>query len=268
MVGTVVAWPAYAAHPVAANAEPVKRLLHLAAACNPCAAKKKAHGCNPCAVRKSACGACNPCAAKKKACGACNPCSAKKTACGACNPCVAKKTACGASNPCGAKRGCNPCGGANVSAKAVMRPCGAGVNPRAVGALVKEGERLWKDSSLSSNGSACNTCHQEHAALNPTFAMTYPYKVAMPLKMAGVNQVNADEMVQFCMQVPMQAKALGWSSRELAALTAYTLEFQKGYSRVLRRDGWQEAATFARQRGRAANHANLAWPKRSLVESS
>ena len=206
VMGSFVAWPAHSATPVAANPEPVKRLLHLAAACNPCAAKKKA------------CGACNPCAAKK-ACGACNPCAAKK-ACGACNPCAAKK----------AGGACNPCGAGKVNAKAFMRPSGAGVNPKAVGALTSEGKRLWNDTSLSSNGLSCNTCHQGHGNLNATFAKAYPHKVAMPSQMAGVGQVHVDEMVQFCMLVPMQAKALGWNSRELAALTAYSVEFQKGYN--------------------------------------
>ena len=82
--------------------------MRLAAACNPCASKKRGCGaCNPCAAKKKGCGACNPCAAKK-ACGACNPCAAKK-ACNPCNPCAAKK-GCGACNP------CNPCGAGGASA--------------------------------------------------------------------------------------------------------------------------------------------------------
>ncbi|MFT5450179.1 MAG: hypothetical protein ACI9DC_005384, partial [Gammaproteobacteria bacterium] len=201
-------------------------------ACNPCAAKKGCGACNPCAAKKG-CGACNPCAAKK-GCGACNPCAAKK-GCGACNPCAAKK-GCGACNPCAAKRGCgacnpcNPCGAAKVTAKAFMRPCGAGVKPSSDRALIAEGKRLWNDKSLSRNGLACSTCHQGHGNLNASFAQSYPHPVAMPQQMAGVKQVHADEMVQFCLLVPLQSKALGWSSRELAALTAYTVEFQKGFN--------------------------------------
>jgi len=41
--------------------------------------------------------ACNPCAAKKNACNPCNPCAAKKNACNPCNPCAAKKNPCKAS---------------------------------------------------------------------------------------------------------------------------------------------------------------------------
>jgi cytochrome c len=40
----------------------------------------------------------------------------------------------------------------------------------------------------------------------------------------GLKQVSLDEMVQFCMVVPMAAKPLAWDSKELAALTAYAGE--------------------------------------------
>jgi len=72
--GTFIVCGARAGRPAAENpaalpkAQPRSEIIELAA-CNPCAAKKKA------------CGACNPCAAKK----ACNPCNP-------CNPCAAKKT--------------------------------------------------------------------------------------------------------------------------------------------------------------------------------
>ena len=65
-------------------------IIQIAAACNPCAAKKACNPCNPCAAKK-ACNPCNPCAAKK-ACNPCNPCAAKKKPCNPCNPCAATKT--------------------------------------------------------------------------------------------------------------------------------------------------------------------------------
>ena len=112
-----------------------------------------------------------------------------------------------------------------------MRPSGTAPVPVSqLGGLVAEGERLWKDTGLSTNGVSCDTCHKDGANLNPSFAQPYPHKVAMPAQMAGVEQVHADEMVQFCMIVPMQAKPLAWNSRELAALTAYTVSLQKGFN--------------------------------------
>ncbi len=110
----------------------IPRLI-TAAACNPCAAKKKGCGaCNPCAAKK-ACSPCNPCAAKKKGCGACNPCAAKK-ACSPCNPCAAKKKGCGACNPCAAKKACNPCN--PCAAKKACGPCNP-CGPCGAGAVVE-----------------------------------------------------------------------------------------------------------------------------------
>jgi hypothetical protein len=173
-------------------------LLMLAASCNPC---------NPCAVKKG----CNPCAA--------NPCAAKK-ACNPCNPCAAKK----ACNP------CNPCAAAKVAAKDFVRPVGIGAPAAATAALVSKGKSLWNDTSLGNSGLACQSCHVNGAALNATFAQAYPHKIAMPSQMAGVGAIHLDEMVQFCMVVPMQAQPLKWGSQDLAALTAYSAELQKGFN--------------------------------------
>ncbi len=177
---------------------------------NPCAGKnpcKVARACNPCAGK-------NPCGARK----ACNPCAAKKMMAKGCNPCAAKK----ACNP------CNPCGGAAVKASMFKRPPGVSVpvDP----SLIAEGKRLWNDPGLSTNGLSCNTCHQNYASLNKTFAQPYPHWIAMPDQMAGAKTMYADEMVQFCMIVPMKSKPLPWNSRELAALTAYTVALQQGFN--------------------------------------
>ena len=171
-------------------------------------------GANPCAARKgggtlllaAACNPCNPCAAKK-ACNPCNPCAAKK----ACNP-------------------CNPCGGAKVSASQFMRPAGVNISTRIDPALIAEGKHLWYDKSMSSNGLACASCHENNAALNATFAQAYPHKVAMPSQMAGVGKIYADEMAQFCMVVPMQSKPLAWNSRQIKALTSYTIALQRSFN--------------------------------------
>ncbi len=207
--------------------------------CNPCAVKKAANPCNPCnpcAVKKAAnpCNPCNPCAVKKAAnpCNPCNPCAVKKAAnpCNPCNPCAVKKAAnpcnpCAAKNPCnpcGAKNPCNPCGGGKVDAKMVQRPAGSSMYPGDKMQLVAEGKRLWQDKSLGTSGLACGTCHVKNGNFNKTFLKPYPHYAAMPHQQAGIKQVSADEMVQFCMIVPMAGKPLDWGSRELAALAAYT----------------------------------------------
>ena len=168
----------------------------LLAAKNPCAA-------NPCATR-------NPCAANP--CGARNPCAAK-------NPCAAR-------NPCAA----NPCAArAKVDPTLITRPRGTTLSGSSRSKLLRNGERLWNDKSLSTNGLSCASCHQGNKMFQPTFAEPYPHKVAMPAAMAGKKTIALDEMVQICLVVPMAGKPLPWPSHELAALTAYTAEVQKQY---------------------------------------
>ena len=158
---------------------------------------------NPCAVA-------NPCAAKAK-----NPCAVN-----AANPCAAK-------NPCAGK---NPCAAsARIDPRLVTRPARTRLFTGAPAQLVTEGKRLWNDRSLGTSGLACGTCHLNHANFNPSFVKPFPHAVAMTAQRAGLTQVNLDEMVQFCMMVPMASKPLAWDSKELAALTAYAGKVQQGF---------------------------------------
>lgn len=209
----------------------VGSLMAMGAACsgpNPCAMKRACGPCgpraamqadgatprNPCAARRScAPSSCGPCAPHK----GCGPCAPKR----GCGPCAPRMAGCG---PCG------PCGAASVSASDFVRPQGyCGPALRSSRALVEEGGRLWRDASIGSSGLACQSCHMNNGNLNASFAKPYPHAVAMPKQQAGVSQVHADEMVQFCMLVPMQSDALPWDSRQLAALTAYTVSLQKDF---------------------------------------
>lgn len=151
-----------------------------------------------------------------------NPCAAQKSA-SAANPCAAK-------NPCGAK---NPCAASGkVDRKLVIRPKGTKLMSGTHAELVKFGEALYKDKKLSTNGMACESCHAGGASFAPGFAKPYPHAVAMAKEKSGVARVHLDEMVQFCMVVPMAAKPLSWDSKELAALTAYTAQVQKSFKPV------------------------------------
>ena len=136
-----------------------------------------------------------------------------------CNPCAAK-----AKNPCAAAAAVDP--------KLITRPKGTRLYAGDGAELRKEGERLWNDTKLSTNGMSCNTCHQNHGSFNASFARPYPHKVAMAQEKAGLKTIHMDEMVQICMVVPMAAKPLPWDSRELAALTAYTAQVQKDFQRA------------------------------------
>lgn len=87
--------------------------------------------------------------------------------------------------------------------------------------LVAAGETLWKDKALGKSGLSCESCHVNGAAFKKTFKDAYPHQVAMAKGMAGLTSIDAAQMVQFCMIVPMKAEPLPWSSKELAALAAY-----------------------------------------------
>lgn len=152
---------------------------------------------------------------------ACNPCAGA-------NPCVGGNP-CG-SNPCG---GGNPCAGARIDPARFQQPSGVSLASGERAALVAEGERLWNDPSIGNSGLSCGNCHvQGYALMKASFAEPYPHHVEMADQRAGVKKVNAAEMVNFCMLVPMAAEPLPWTSRELAALTAYVEHLQPGYRPV------------------------------------
>ena len=142
---------------------------------------------------------------------AANPCAPKAT-----NPCAPK-----AANPCAAKF--------EVDAKLVTRPAGTKLAQGKHADLAREGEKLFNDTKLSSNGMACGACHANNDNFMATFAKPYPHEVDMAKEKGGVAKVHLDEMVQFCMVVPMAAKPLPWDSRQLAALTAYNADLQKKF---------------------------------------
>lgn len=192
------------------------------AATNPCAAK------NPCAANP--CAAKNPCAANP--CAAKNPCAANPCAA---NPCAAKNPC--AANPCGAKNPCaanpcaaNPCAAAaGVDSKLVTRPTNIKPWSGSDAELAVLGKKLWSDTSVSSNGLSCNTCHQNNGAFSASFKKPYPHTVKMATDQAGLQTIALDEMVQLCLVVPMATKPMAWDSKELAALTAYTAVVQKSF---------------------------------------
>ncbi len=147
---------------------------------------------------------------------------AAKNPCNPCNPCAAKKNPC---NPCGA----NPCAAAEVDPRLVVRPKGTMLHKGDTATLVREGKKLFMDKKLSTNGMACQSCHANLKAFADTFAKPFPHKVDMAVDTSGINSVSLDEMIQFCMIVPMEAKPFPWDSRKLAALTAYTASLQQAF---------------------------------------
>jgi cytochrome c len=135
-----------------------------------------------------------------------------------------------AANPCAPKSGAaatKP----EVDPKLVLRPKGTKLFRGDAAQLVKQGEALFKSTKLSTNEMSCQSCHEANANFAESFSKAYPHDVAMAKAKSGVAKVDLDEMIQFCMVVPMQAKPLRWDSRDLAALTAYTGELQKAFQK-------------------------------------
>lgn len=116
----------------------------------------------------------------------------------------------------------------------VVRPAGEAAFEASHDELEELGEQFFKDSSLSSNGLACVSCHAGMSFYNKTFREAYPHRVAMPYKRAGLETVDAESMVQFCMIMPMAAAPLPWQSKELAALAAYVEKVQVAYAAASR----------------------------------
>lgn len=155
-----------------------------------------------------------------------NPC-APRSSTSRMNPCAARNP-CAAKNPCSAK---NPCAAASdrIDPALTTRPGNYRPYKGNQAQLVAEGKTLFSDTSLSTNGMSCNTCHQGNGAFQATFAQPYPHFVQMTHDRAGVKAVHLDEMVQFCMMAPMASKPLPWDGKKLAALTAYSASLQKGF---------------------------------------
>jgi len=137
-----------------------------------------------------------------------------------------------ASNPCAAAMAENPCaaGGMDMALPiAAIRQDGRALSAHGntMEQLIEMGNKLWSDPSLSGTGAtSCSTCHTGDgtAMMNATFDQPYPHEVAMAKDKAGLEKVNAAEMVQLCMAIPMNAKPLDYGSVELAALTAFVTE--------------------------------------------
>lgn len=125
---------------------------------------------------------------------------------------------------------------ANARIQAVSRPDsyvpGYDENGNNPTLLVERGKALFNDSSLSSNGLSCASCHgaDGQSGYQDTFNQPYPHAVAVGTNMFGMETVHADEMVQLCMVAPMEAEPLDWESDELAALAAYVVSAQQTFA--------------------------------------
>ena len=85
---------------------------------------------------------------------------------------------------------------------------------------VAKGDGLWHDGSLGTNGLACGNCHPDGSASNPH---TFP-KFQSNLGKVGTLR----DMINWCIMVPMQGKALALDSEEMIAMEAYSTFTHRG----------------------------------------
>ncbi len=86
--------------------------------------------------------------------------------------------------------------------------------------VVKEGRELWTSPALGTNGVACAQCHPNGANSHPE---TYP-KFQQQLGRV----VAFREMINWCIQNPLEGKALALDDKKMVALEAYAAWERRG----------------------------------------
>ncbi len=87
-------------------------------------------------------------------------------------------------------------------------------------ASVKRGYDLWHSPKLGTNGLACANCHPDASASNPH---TWP-KYQTDLGKVGTLR----EMINWCIQVPLQGKTIPQESQEMVDMEAYATYMHRG----------------------------------------
>lgn len=129
---------------------------------------------------------------------------------------------------CGARCGAK-CGAA-ADPKLIKRPAGYRPHYPSGPDAVAAGGKLFRDTSLSTNGMSCASCHEGGKSYQASFAQPFPHKMAMASQTYGVKQLHLDEAIQVCMIGPMAARPLPWKSAELANLMAFMEAEHKKFS--------------------------------------
>lgn len=83
-----------------------------------------------------------------------------------------------------------------------------------------DGRKLWTDGSLGTNGVACGQCHPNAANTHPE---TYP---KFQKQLGKVAQLW--EMVNWCIQNPLEGKPLGPDEPKMTALLSYIAYERRG----------------------------------------
>ena len=115
----------------------------------------------------------------------------------------------------------------SVDPALVQRPDGVAAFEGDRAELAAAGAELWNDAGLGTAGIACASCHVGGAQFKDSFKQPYPHQVAMAKSMSDLESIDAEQMVQFCMIVPMKGEPLAWESRRLSALAVYIQDVEQ-----------------------------------------
>ncbi|MGD8898230.1 MAG: cytochrome C [Acidobacteriota bacterium] len=86
--------------------------------------------------------------------------------------------------------------------------------------VVEKGRALWGSPDLGTNGVACGQCH-------PNAANTHPETYPKFQKQLG-RVVAFREMVNWCLQNPLEGQSLGLDDPDLVAMEAYATWERRG----------------------------------------
>jgi len=86
--------------------------------------------------------------------------------------------------------------------------------------VVQKGRELWTSPKLGTNGVACAQCH-------PNAANTHPEAYPKFQKQLG-RVITLREMINWCLQQPLEGKPLALDDPRLVALEAYVTHERRG----------------------------------------
>ena len=86
--------------------------------------------------------------------------------------------------------------------------------------VVQKGRELWTSGKLGTNGVACAQCH-------PNAANTHPETYPKFQKQLG-RVIALREMINWCLQQPLEGKPLALDSPDMVALEAYIAYERRG----------------------------------------
>jgi thiosulfate dehydrogenase len=86
--------------------------------------------------------------------------------------------------------------------------------------VVQKGRELWTSPKLGTNGVACAQCH-------PNAANTHPETYPKFQKQLG-RVITLREMINWCLQQPLEGKPLALDDPRLVALEAYVTHERRG----------------------------------------